>query len=89
MYSKEFDKTLEAINAAREKNIAILSSLHDLNQAMYFGDRFFFMKDGIVKYAGSKEIITEEVIKDVYDADVKIIELNHKKFILGGNIYEE
>ena len=79
----------EAKKVAREKNIAILSSLHDLNQAMYFGDRFFFMKDGIVKYAGSKEIITEEVIKDVYDADVKIIELNYKKFILGGNIYEE
>ena len=48
----------EAKKLAREKNISILSSLHDLNQAMEFGDKFFFLKDGIVKYAGGQEIIT-------------------------------
>ena len=32
----------EAKKVAREKNISILSSLHDLNQALYFGDKFFF-----------------------------------------------
>lgn len=79
----------EAKKAARERNIAVLSSLHDLNQAMYFGDRFFFMKDGVVKYSGTKEMINEEIIKDVYDIDVKIVELNHKKIILGGKYYED
>ncbi|MCI7796461.1 MAG: ABC transporter ATP-binding protein, partial [Lachnospiraceae bacterium] len=74
----------EAKKAAKERNIAVLSSLHDLNQAMYFGDRFFFMKDGVVKYSGTKEMINEEIVKDVYDIDVKIVELNHKKIILGG-----
>ena len=42
----------EAKKLARQKNISILSSLHDLNQALYFGDKLFFLKDGIVKYAG-------------------------------------
>ena len=74
----------EAKKLAREKNISILSSLHDLNQAMCLGDRFFFMKDGAVKYAGGKEIFTEAVIKDIFDIDVKIVEINNQTVILGG-----
>ena len=74
----------EAKWLAREKNISVLSSLHDLNQALYFGDKFFFMKDGVVKYAGRKEIFTEEVIRDIFDIDVKIVEIDKQKVILGG-----
>lgn len=78
----------EAKRAAREKKISILCSLHDLNQAMYFGDRFFFIKDGTVKYSGTKDIFDETVIRDIYGADVKIVGIENKKFIIGGNIYE-
>ena len=74
----------EARKLAREKNIAILSSLHDLNQALYFGDKFFFLKNGVVKYAGGKEIVTETVIKDIFDIDVRIVEIDNQKVILGG-----
>ncbi|MBR4289557.1 MAG: ABC transporter ATP-binding protein [Oscillospiraceae bacterium] len=74
----------EAKKLAREKNISILSSLHDLNQALYFGDKFFFLKNGQVKYAGGKEIVTESVIKDIFDIDVKITQINKQKVILGG-----
>ena len=74
----------EAKKLAKEKNISILSSLHDLNQALYFGDKFFFLKNGVVKYAGGKEIVTENVIKDVFDIDVKIVEIDNQKVILGG-----
>ena len=74
----------EAKKLAREKNIGILSSLHDLNQALYFGDKFFFMKDGVVKYAGGEEVFTEEVIKDIFDIDVKIVQIENKTVILGG-----
>ena len=74
----------EAKKLAREKNIGILSSLHDLNQAIYFGDKFFFMKDGVVKYAGGEEVFTEEVIKDIFDMDVKIVQIENKTVVLGG-----
>lgn len=74
----------EAKKLAKEKNISILSSLHDLNQALYFGDKFFLLKDGIVKYAGGKEIITETVIKDIFDIDVKIVQIENRTVILGG-----
>ena len=78
----------EAKKLACQKNISILSSLHDLNQALYFGDKFFFMKDGAVKYAGGKEIVTEEIIRDVFDIDVKIVQINKQSVILGGYYYE-
>ena len=72
----------EAKKLAREKNISILSSLHDLNQALYFGDKFFFIKDGVIRYTGGNEIVTEDVIKDIFDIDVKIVELDGQKVIL-------
>ena len=72
----------EAKKLAKEKNIAVLSSLHDLNQALALGDRFFFMKDGVVKYAGSREIFTPEVIKDVFGADVELLEKDGRTVIV-------
>lgn len=74
----------EAKKLAREKNVAILSSLHDLNQAMDFGDRFFFMKDGVVKYTGGKEIFTPEIIYDIFGIRVRIADVEGQKVILGG-----
>lgn len=76
----------EAKRLATECNIGILCSLHDLNQALAFGDRFFFLKDGVVKYAGGKEIVTEEVIRDIFDISVRITEIDDQKVILGGQL---
>ena len=74
----------EARKLAREKNIAILSSLHDLNQALTFGDKFFFLKNGMVKYAGGREIITPEVVKETFDVDVRIREIDGRTVVLHG-----
>ncbi len=79
----------EAKRLATEKGIGILCSLHDLNQALAFGDRFFFLKDGVVKYAGGKEIITEDVIRDIFHIDVRILDIDHQKVIIGGYHYED
>ena len=72
----------EAKKLAREKNISILSSLHDLNQALYFGDKFFMMKDGVVKYAGGREVITPETVKDIFDVDVQLREIDGQTVVL-------
>ena len=72
----------EAKKLAREKGISILSSLHDLNQALHFGDKFFFMKDGVIKYAGGAEIFTEAVIRDIFDIDVRIRIIDGKTVVL-------
>ena len=72
----------EAKKLAREKNISILSSLHDLNQALAFGDKFFFLKNGVVKYAGGPEIVTPEVIRDTYGMDVRITRIDGRPVVL-------
>ena len=72
----------EAKKLAREKNISILSSLHDLNQALAFGDKFFFLKNGVVKYAGGPEIITPQVIRDTYGMDVRICQIDGRPVVL-------
>ena len=74
----------EARKLAHDKGIAILSSLHDLNQAMAFGDRFFFIRDGEIRYAGGKEAFTPSVIKDIFDINVRIVEIEDQRIILGG-----
>ena len=79
----------EARKLAREKNIAVLSSLHDLNQAMHFGDKFFFLRDGVIKYAGGRECFNEEVMKAIFDIDVRIVEIDNEKVILGGRHEKE
>ena len=72
----------EAKRLAREKNISILSSLHDLNQALGFGDKFFFMKDGVVKYAGDRQIVTEEIIRDIFGVNIRIVQVDGQTVLL-------
>jgi iron complex transport system ATP-binding protein len=74
----------EARRVAREKNIGILTSLHDLNQALELGDRIFFMKAGQIRHAGGAEIVTEDVIFETFDAEVRIVEIEGKKIIING-----
>ncbi len=71
----------EAKALARQKNIAVLSSLHDLNQALSFGDQFFLMKDGIVKYQGGAEIFTPEILKDIFDVALQIRQIDSQTVI--------
>ena len=79
----------EAKKLAREKGIGILSSLHDLNQALYFGDKFFFIKDGAILHSGGKDCVSKEVIKDVFDINVRIIEIENQKIVIGGTHSEK
>ena len=44
------------------------------------------MKDGIVKYAAGREIITPEVLKDTFDVNVRIREIDGQTVILQGAI---
>lgn len=74
----------EAKKLAMEKNIAILSSLHDLNQALSFGTKFFFLRNGVIEYQGGTDAVNEIAIKDTFDMDVRIVEIEKQKIIIGG-----
>ncbi len=72
----------EAKKVAKEKGIGILTSLHDLNQALDLGTKFFFIKEGKIVYSGGPEIVTKEVIKEIFNADVEIIEHDVRSIII-------
>ena len=74
----------EAKKLAKVHGISILCSLHDLNEAAELGDKFFFMKDGIIRYDGGKEFFTEAVIKDIYGVRIKVNHLENQIIITGG-----
>jgi iron complex transport system ATP-binding protein len=78
----------EAKKIAREKKISILSSLHDFNQALYFGDKFFFLRDGKITHSGGAETVNEQSIASTFDISVKIITVENKRVVLGGKYYE-
>ena len=75
----------EARRLAREKNIAILISIHDLNQALSLGDKFFFLKNGVIAHRGGRDSVKEDAILDVFDVNVRILDIENKKIIIGGN----
>ncbi len=74
----------EAKRLARDRQISILCSLHDLNQAFALGDRFFFIKDGTVR-CYEKESIDEKLLQDIYGVPVRILEIENQKIVIGGN----
>ena len=76
----------EANRVAKERGIGVLISLHDLNHALALGDRFYLLKDGRIRYTGGEEIMTEPIIRDVFEADVRIVTLEGKKHIINGGL---
>ncbi len=81
--SNEFLILKEARRLSKDYKISILTAIHDLNRAFSFGDRFFFLKDGKIKYNVTREEITEDMIKDVFNANVRILNIDGEKYIIG------
>jgi len=71
----------EARKIAHEKGIIVISSIHDLNQAMFFGDRFFFMKDGTIIRSGDAGVFDQSIIKEVYGVSARVVESCGEKMI--------
>lgn len=80
-YQLEILKLIRRLN--EEYNMTILMVLHDINQALYYSDEIVAMKDGIIVAQGlPEEIITEKLVKEVYDVDLSISQVKGKPFIL-------
>ena len=65
---------LELLELVKELNakygLTIVMVLHDINQAIRYGDHVILMKNGqIVAEGPPREVITKEVIKDVYSVN--------------------
>ncbi len=60
----------------RERQISAIVTMHDLNLALRFADKFMLMKDGKIFAMGGSEIITPENILEVYGVHVAIENFN-------------
>jgi iron complex transport system ATP-binding protein len=68
--------------AARERRLTVLSSLHDPNIALAFADRVVLLKAGRVVRDGPPETeINEATIADVYGVDVDVVGVGTRRFL--------
>lgn len=61
------------VQIVRQHTIAAVMTMHDLNQALRYADRFIFLKDGQVYAHGDRGIVTPAVIQDVYGVSVDVV----------------
>ncbi len=69
---------------AREKRITVLVVIHDLNLAMRFCDRFFFLKNGAGYCYGDSQVVTGDVIRQVYGIQGKTAVIDGKNVVIIG-----
>jgi len=61
------------VQIVRQHTIAAVMTMHDLNQALRYADRFIFLKDGQVYAHGDRSIVTPAAIQDVYGVSVDVV----------------
>lgn len=69
----------------RGHSLTAILTMHDINQAIRFADRFLFLKDRMVFAAGTREIITPELIGEVYGLPVTVVKVNGMPYVIPGS----
>lgn len=73
---------------AREREITVLASLHDLNSALSLGDRFLTLKEGRITHSVTSEGLTADILSETFDTNIKILSAEGRRFIVGDVFYE-
>lgn len=81
--------TLNMINVLKNDGIGIIVSMHDINHALEVGDKYIVLKNNKILAQGDVNILTEELLHDVYDLHFHLIEHgNTKHFHIKGENHE-
>jgi len=67
---------------AREQGITVLTVIHDLNLALRFCDKFYFMKDGCGYSYGGMETVTAETLQAVYGIRAEVLDVKGRKTVM-------
>ena len=54
--------------------ISAVMTMHDINLALRYSDKFLLLKDGCICSAGNRDVITPENIRQVYDIETAVTE---------------
>ena len=63
------------MDIVKNLDIEVIAAIHDLNIAAMYCDKIYVLKDGkIVAHGTPKEVLTKELIKDVYEVNAIVNE---------------
>lgn len=73
---------LQLMSIVKNLDIEVIAAIHDLNIASMYCDKIYVLKDGvIVDYGTPKQVLTKELIKEVYGVNCEILEDRNDNFI--------
>ena len=67
---------------AREQHITVLIVIHDLNLALRYCDRFFFLQDGSGYRYGGMEVVDQSTIESVYGVCAKVMDVGGRRIVI-------
>lgn len=72
---------------ARERNVGVIMIAHDLNMAIHLSDRLVLMKNGTVFTEIANDGMTEDIIREVYNIDTKVVDGASKSYVVPRDRY--
>lgn len=69
-------------NIVRSRGMCTIMTMHDINLAVHYSDKFLFLKDGEVAAYGGLEVINEDLIEDVYGVECDVIDHRGVPFVV-------
>ena len=67
---------------AKERGITVITVIHDLNLAMRFCDKFYFLKAGEGYSYGGIDTVTEEILASVYGIQAQVLDVQGRKTVI-------
>lgn len=84
--SLDIHNQYQVLNIVRElchgDGLTAIVVIHDLNLALRFCDRFLLLRQGQVYAAGDSTVLTPQTLKDVYQIDGRVVEVEGQKMVL-------
>jgi len=67
----------------REKNSAVVFVTHEINPVIDYVDRVLYFADGRFRVGSPAEVMTSEVLSDLYDSPVEVLRSNGRIVVVG------
>ncbi|MCU1359014.1 MAG: transporter ATP-binding protein [Ilumatobacteraceae bacterium] len=69
----------------RDANTAVLFVTHEINPVLPLVDRVLYVVDGRIKIGTPADVMTSEVLSDLYGTDVDVIPVRGRLIVVGGD----
>ncbi|MGM0770758.1 MAG: ABC transporter ATP-binding protein [Halobacteriota archaeon] len=84
--SLDLKNQLEILRTVRqvvkENNVSAVITMHDINLALRFADKYIFLKDGSIFAHGEHDVVVTETIEKVYGVSATVEELNGYRIVV-------